>query len=270
MPHRGDGLPVGPGSTFEFILLYGVLATMALAVAAFVATVVVGWFERSAVALAPKSRRAASRSDDLDHRRYAVGFLPIEEEILGLAYLRGGVPKVAETLRAWAIGEGWIVRAEEDRWILKRLPRAAAPWASTFSRPLATGTITDARLASAADAAARELEPTLLADLEGVGFLRSSAARAAGSITVLLLSSWVIVVGAMRVARAPALGEPTWLLAGEVATVALAALGLAGLVGRRTSAADRWLGWLDRATTALRRQPQQRRAEDTALATAMS
>lgn len=253
------------------MLLYGVLATMALAVAYFVATLVVGAFERTAVALAPRSRRS-SRTDDLDHRRYAVGFLPLEEEILGLAYLRGGVPRVAATLRAWAEAEGWLVHAEKGRWVLRRLPRAAAPWATRFSRPLASGTITDGDIDRAANATARDLEPALLADLEAVGFLRSTGARAAGAITVIVVSAWVIVIGALRAGRAPELGEPAWLLAGEVMTVAVAVFALAASIGRRTTTADRWLVWIDRATAALRRTPRARlrRAEDAALAVAAS
>lgn len=273
MPFRHDALPVGPGSTFEFILLYGVLAAMALAVANFIASIVVTWVDRRAAALAPPTKRSPSRSDDLDHRRYATGFLPIEDEILGVAYLRGGATKVAETLVAWATAEGFLMRAEENRWVLKRLPRTAPQWAADLTRPLAVGTITDDAITRAATAVTQKLEPRLALDLLAAGFLRSSAARGAGAITLVLTSAWVVVLGAMRAARAPTLGEPLWLLAGEVAAVALAATGLAAMIGRRTNAGDDYLAWLDRATTALRRDyaiGRARRAEDAALATATS
>lgn len=273
MPLRHDALPVGPGSTIEFILLYGVLAIMALGVANFIASVVVTWVDRRAEALAPRTQRSATRSDDLEHRRFAIGFLPIEDEILGVAYLRGGAPRVAETLVAWATREGWVRRAEENRWVLKRLPKTAPAWAASLTRPLTVGTITDDSLARAAETVARQLEPRVASDLEHVGFLRSSAARVAGGVALVATSAWVVVLGAMRAARAPALGEPTWLLAGEVATVALASIGLVGMIGRRTSAADAWLAWLDTATTALRRDHASGRVlrpDEVALVTAVS
>ncbi|MFO0618696.1 MAG: hypothetical protein U0414_39250 [Polyangiaceae bacterium] len=274
MPPRHDALPVGPGSTFEFIVLYAVLAAMVLAVANFAAVIVLAWFERTARALGPTTRRGSSRSDDLDHRRYAIGFVPLEEEILGLAYLRGGAPKVAETIRATAIAAGWLVHAEGQRWILKRLPRGAPPWATTLTRPLSVGTITDAALEQAATATAKQLEPSLVADLESVGFLRSNAARGAGGLTIVALSAWVVVIGAVRTLDGRALGEPVWLLAGEVAAVALTMLGLAANIGRRTAAAEAWLAWLDKATAALRRRVARERAgraraDDAALAAAL-
>lgn len=273
MPLRHDALPVGPGSTIEFILLYGVLAAMALGVANFIASVVVTWVDRRVVALAPPTRRSATRADELVHRRYTIGFLPIEDEILAVAYLRGGAPKVAETLLAWAKREGWVLRAEDDRWVLKRLPKAAPAWAASLTRPLAVGTITGDVLERAADATARHLEPRLAIDLVRAGFLRSGAARGAGGLSLVAASAWVVVIGAMRVARAPELGEPTWLLAGEVATVALAAAGLAAMIGRRTDTADAWLAWLDTATTALQRDHALRRTlrpDEVALVTALS
>lgn len=273
MPSRHDELPVGPGSTIEFMLLYGVLAAMALAVACFVASVVIGWIDARARLLAPRPRRKTSRSDDLDHRRYAIGFLPIEEEILGVAWLRGGAPRVAETLRAWGEAEGWLVRAEARRWVLKRLPLGAPPWASRFTRPLATGTITDDALDRAAASTAAELVPTIELDLLSAGFVRSAAARTAGAVAIVVVSLWVVILGAIRVGMAPSLGEPTWILAGEVATVMLAAFALGALIPRRTDAADRWLAWLDKSTAALRRdhaRGRARRAEDAALVVAAS
>jgi uncharacterized protein (TIGR04222 family) len=271
-------LAMGLDSPVELVGAYGLLTVVGLVVAKAMQLAVLGWLEPEAVGAAPPAKGAAKKrlraeavTEDLDLAGLALGKLPSPDHHAHVAYLRGGVPSVAELLVVRAEAEGWL--AELDSGGL----RVGEPdrWASSLTRELRAKIVVSelgrSGVLGAARAVAERHAEGFERDLVATGLLRNGGARTAGSLVATVIGLGVAGAVLMRASLEAELGRAHLPLAG-VFFAALLGTGFVARTGRLTSAGERYLGWLVGATEALRADVASGQAtapDDVALAVAV-
>lgn len=265
-------------SPVELAGAFTLLTVVGLVIAKATQLAVLGWLEPAAVGSeeraegATKKRlRAEAVTEDLDLAGLVKGKLPSPDLHAHVAYLRGGVPSVAELLVSRAEAEGWLAQldggglrvGEPDRWAssLTRELRAKIV-VSELGRP---GVLGAARVVAERHAEGFER------DLVAAGLLRASGARTAGSLVAAVIGLGVAGAVLMRASMEAELGRSHLPLA-AVFFAALLGTGFVARTGRLTGAGERYLAWIAGATEALRADVASGQAttpDDVALAAAV-
>lgn len=237
-----DVFPLDVASGPEFIVIFSVLAVVALALAKALQLA----FVRSRDAAAD-----AERGDDRAPARLPLreGVLPHASQHLSLAFLRGGRDAAADTLVAHALARGWLdTRPDEVR--AARPPGDAPAEERELAAELGTGSRTPDKVLRAARAVierrAERLEEELIED----GLLRPASTAALGRAVAVAAVAPLLLLGGLRLWAGVAAGRPVGFLALEMIAV-LVALVWVSAVHRRTGRGDALLSWLDDASAAL-------------------
>jgi uncharacterized protein (TIGR04222 family) len=228
--------PVDVASDLEFALIYGALLVVALLVAKQLEQVVSSLLE-PAVPPAPDSK-------------LVIGKLPLAADIDRVALVRGGVPALAELVRERAFAEGWLTSDEKGLAIGAAVPRES-PLSTALRAVLPFARAQDADLERASRLVAAKHFAESAAALERHGLIRSSAARAAGTFAYAFPALGILVIGISRALRSAELGTSTTPAIAQlfVSVVAFAAL---AKPRQQTNAGERYVHWLQEATSALR------------------
>ncbi len=267
-------LAMGLDSPVELVGAYALLTVVGLVIAKAAQLAVLGWLEPEPVgasAATKKRLRAEAVTEDVDLAGLTQGKLPSADHHAHVAYLRGGVPSVAELLVARAEAEGWL--AELDGGGL----RVGEPdrWASSLTRELRAKLVVSelgrAGVLAAARAVAERHAGGFERDLVAAGLLRGSGARTAGSAAATVIGLAVAGAVLMRASTEAELGRAQLPLM-VVFFAALLGTGFVASTARLTSAGERYLAWLVGATEALRADVASGQAtvpDDVALAVAV-
>lgn len=271
-------LAMGLDSPVELVGAYALLTVVGLVIAKAAQLAVLGWLEPEAVGSVPPVEGAAKRrlraeavTEDLDLAGLAVGRLPSADHHAHVAYLRGGVPSVAELLVARAEAEGWLARLDGGGLRVGEPDR----WASSLTRELRAKLVVSelgrSGVLGAARAVAERHAEGFERDLVAAGLLRGSGTRSAGSMAATVIGLGVAGAVLMRASAEAELGRAHLPLA-AVFFAALLGTGFVARTARLTTAGERYLGWLVGATEALRADVASGQAtapDDVALAAAV-
>jgi len=131
---------------------------------------------------APRASSRPASKPAPRHQRYAIGVLPLADEVLGVAFIRGGIERVAATL----IAEASFARmAHLERAPVRRRrprPRRRTSRARVAPRPRESRSLSEQGSYDVASGVAAKLAPAIEADLESAGLERSSSTRFAGAL----------------------------------------------------------------------------------------
>jgi uncharacterized protein (TIGR04222 family) len=253
-----DFFPFNVDSGPKFLAIYLGIAIVGLWLAkAAQARVVRRREEATKAALAVKEQPAGYRISAAipwAHRPLTVGFMPMREEHLCIAYLKGGTAGVASALVASAVAHGWLVTDPDGSFRIGSPERGALADEQALFKRLNTVNPDAASASSVLEAAhkvARRSESSYEDNLLRAGLLRTQATRTAGRWTVLLIGAAILGIGAVRALRGVELGRSIGYLIIEMIGVC-GALFLVSRVDRITTAGKAYLEWIDAATTTLR------------------
>lgn len=222
--------------------------------------------EETNAALAVKEQPAGYRvpaERPWAHQRLTVGFMPMREEHLRIAYLKGGNDAVASALVASAVAHGWLGIDLFGSIRVGSPAQGALAEEHALWRRIKSNASSVASVMEAARKVARSLESSYADDLLGAGFLRTQATRRAGRWTVLLIGAAILGIGAIRALRGVELGRSIQFLMIEMAGVGIGLVViLASRVERISAAGKAYLEWIDAATTTLRADVRAGRDQD--------
>jgi hypothetical protein len=186
-------LAMGLASPVELVGAYTLLAVVGLVIAKAMQLAVLGWLEPAPVGSAPTAKgntkrlRAEAVTEDLDLAGLVQGRMPSADHHTHVAYLRGGVPSVAELLVARAEAEGWLAGLDSGGLRVGEPDR----WASSLTRELRAKIVVSelgrAGVLGAARAVAERHAEGFERDLVAAGLLRASGARSAGSLVATVI-----------------------------------------------------------------------------------
>ena len=271
-------LAMGLDSPVELVGAYTLLTVVGLVIAKAMQLAVLGWLDPAKSASDPDAKGAPNKrlrseavTEDLDLAGLALGKLPSSDLYAHLAYLRGGVPSVAELLVARAEAEGWLAQLDGGGLRVGEPDR----WASSLTRELRAKIVVSELSRSGVLGAARAVVERHAEgfdrDLVAAGLLRGSGVRTAGSLVAAAVGLGVAGLVLMREAAEAELGR-THLPLAAVFFAALLGTGFVARTGRLTNSGERYLAWLVGATEALRADVASGQAsapDDVALAVAV-
>ena len=212
--------------------------------------------EAMKAALAVKEQPAGYRTPadrQWAHQPLTIGFMPMREEHLRIAYLKGGINAVADALVASAVAHGWLVIDVFGSLRIGSPQHGALAEEQALFRRIKVNASSVASVMEAARKVARSMESSYEDDLLRAGFLRTQATRTAGRWTVLLIGAAILGIGAIRALRGVELGRSIGFLMIEMTGVCLGLVViLAARVERITTAGKAYRQWINAATTTLR------------------
>ena len=260
-----DFFPFNMGSGPAFLAFYAAFAFVGLNALRVVRDLVGGFLD--------------GRAFDTASGGLAIGRVPRADDCLAVAYLREGARGVANTLISQAMAEGWLGPPSDadGKFTVSggQRPqlRASVPFYRDLTKEAKSGQVSADTVQSHAKASAAALEPGLESGLAANGLVRSPEIAWALRLLVWLGGGAILLVGLIRVLRAIELNRPFTLLFWELVVVAVTVLvmSFSGKV-RDSQVKQRYLSWLDGATTSLQADVtsgRRREARDVALAVAV-
>ncbi|HEU4406522.1 MAG TPA: hypothetical protein VFS43_14750 [Polyangiaceae bacterium] len=199
---------------------------------------------------APYRARAAA---DPRARRLRIGSPPREGDAWVIAYLRAGREGLVEALSFAAVAAGWVYKWGDKKG--QPTEPVADPLLSDLRARLDGVTQSFEVVHAKAIKTAAKHEPAIVRRIEHAGLARAPYVRRTLGALVVGAGFFDVAVGLVRCVRAEALGRPHGFLFLEMITgLALAAVYASRRAEQgRSLRADRYLAWLEGATTSLRR-----------------
>lgn len=252
-----DFFPFNVDSGPAFLGIYAAIAIVGLLLAkAAQARAIRRSEEAMKAALAVKEQPAGYRTPadrQWAHQPLTIGFMPLREEHLRIAYLKGGINGVADALVASAVAHGWLVIDVFGSLRIGSPQHGALAEEQALWRRIKVNASSVASVMEAARKVARSMESSYEDDLLRAGLLRTQATRTAGRWTVLLIGAAILGIGAIRALRGVELGRSIGFLMIEMTGVCLGLVViLAAQVERITTAGKAYRQWIEAATTTLR------------------
>jgi uncharacterized protein (TIGR04222 family) len=256
-----DFFPFNIDSGPRFLVIYAGIAIIGILLAKAVqARAIRRSEEATKAAMAVKEQPAGYRvpaGAPWAHQLLTIGFMPMREEHLRIAYLKGGNNAVAGALVASAVAHGWLVTNPHGSFGVGSPGRGVLAEEQALSRELLAGWEPVSRVMEAAHKIAGRWESSYEDDLVRAGLLRTQATRTAGRWAALLIGAAILAIGAIRALRGGELGRPVGLLIFEMVCICIALVViLFARVERITTTGKAYLEWIDAATTTLRADVQ--------------
>lgn len=238
--------PLNISSGPEFLGVYVVLAVVVFAVSRFVQLIVLSGLD---------GRLPEAQDGPMGYRRafqpgatMRVGTLPSAADVYRIAYLRGGHDAVADALIAQACAQGWLRSFDVVGAVAHDAPSEVQRFHAAVVR-------LPHRDAATIRRAAKDLDPRWIEStreaLIAQGFWRPFGRRLVAALFVLFPMTLVVWLGGLRVVRGVMLDRPVAFLVLLLLAVTAVSLWLA-FPAKKTTHAERYLAWLDGATTSLR------------------
>lgn len=248
-----DYAPFNLDSGPEFLLLYGVVSVVGVLAAKGAQAVVMGALDtpRPPAKEEPPPLSASPVRRPPSHQRLTVGHYPRRDEILEVAYLRNGVEGIVDAMLARAAAEGWITGSAGGSLEVNCL----SPQVTSDSRELAAllpyGRTSVANARSIARDLAKRHEEGMTERLLAEGLLRPATRLVVGQLAYWSVVLFVLSIGVIRLLRGLELERPIWFLVLMLLVAASASLSFAPS-RRATNEAQRYLQWLNDATSSVR------------------
>jgi uncharacterized protein (TIGR04222 family) len=213
--------------------------------------------------LAKRARLPETKSDRGPYRtpsaaargRLAIGYLPGPDEDLAVGQLRGGPERVAETLLAGALAEGWL-RQGDDGGGYHVTTQAATGTVGDDYRSTLSLAANSAGVVSARDAAwhayryATDNRRLFVAQLRAGHLVRPIAARLTRCLVAAAGCALLVCIGVVNLWPHRPLHRPDWALPVALVVTVVFAVFIVASAGKSRVGVD-YLVWLDSATRSL-------------------
>jgi uncharacterized protein (TIGR04222 family) len=254
-----DFPPFNIDSGPQFLAIYLVIAVCGAWLAKAARVQVVARREKAARAASAANEQPAGYRIPAErwwtHWPLTIGSMPMREEHLRIAYLKGGLGGVASALVASAVANGWLAPDPSGAFGVGTPPAEVLAEEQALFREVDKRTATITNVMAAARKVAGRWATPYEDDLLRAGHLRSDATRAAGRWAVIWIGVAILAIGAARAARGIELQRPIALLVVMMIGVVIAIFVIAR-VERISTAGKEYLAWLDATTTTLRADVQ--------------